>query len=96
MHHNIGSTPYSMHCAHRLSRRTPLVGRLLVVFQRKGSVSTLEMGQVREGEFVQRQHIQSAIGRSKDHSDADKRFASQVGIKFYTPEDFFSSDDSCF
>lgn len=37
--------------------------------------------------------VGDAAGRKKDHSDADFQFAKNVGITFYTPEDFFRVGD---
>lgn len=36
-------------------------------------------------------YVGDAAGRPNDHSDADIKFAEAVGLKFYVPEDYFSS-----
>ncbi|KAJ3320987.1 hypothetical protein HDU93_003440, partial [Gonapodya sp. JEL0774] len=33
-------------------------------------------------------------GRKKDFSDSDRKFAMNVGIRFYTPEEFFAGEDA--
>uniref|UniRef100_A0A803N9Z6 Uncharacterized protein n=1 Tax=Chenopodium quinoa TaxID=63459 RepID=A0A803N9Z6_CHEQI len=35
-------------------------------------------------------YVGDAAGRKNDHSDADIKFAQDVGLKFYVPEDFFT------
>ncbi|XP_042025493.1 polynucleotide 3'-phosphatase ZDP-like isoform X1 [Salvia splendens] len=37
-------------------------------------------------------YVGDAAGRAGDHSDADKKFAQAVGLKFYVPEDYFVTD----
>lgn len=37
--------------------------------------------------------VGDAAGRSGDHSSDDANFASTLGLRFYTPEDFFESAD---
>ncbi|KAL6577647.1 hypothetical protein OROMI_009975 [Orobanche minor] len=34
-------------------------------------------------------YVGDAAGRPDDHSDADKKFAQAVGLKFYVPEEYF-------
>ncbi|XP_019154130.1 PREDICTED: polynucleotide 3'-phosphatase ZDP isoform X4 [Ipomoea nil] len=36
-------------------------------------------------------YVGDAAGRKNDHSDADIKFAEAIGLKFYLPEDFFST-----
>ncbi|XP_031121041.1 polynucleotide 3'-phosphatase ZDP isoform X4 [Ipomoea triloba] len=36
-------------------------------------------------------YVGDAAGRKDDHSDADIKFAEAIGLKFYLPEDFFST-----
>lgn len=36
-------------------------------------------------------YVGDAAGRPYDHSDADIKFAEAVGLKFYVPEDYFST-----
>ncbi|KAK8527497.1 hypothetical protein V6N13_085326 [Hibiscus sabdariffa] len=36
-------------------------------------------------------YVGDAAGRPNDHSDADIKFAQAIGLKFYVPEDYFSS-----
>ncbi|XP_010552122.1 PREDICTED: polynucleotide 3'-phosphatase ZDP isoform X2 [Tarenaya hassleriana] len=36
-------------------------------------------------------YVGDAAGRKDDHSDADIKFAHAIGLKFYTPEDYFAS-----
>lgn len=36
-------------------------------------------------------YVGDAAGRQNDHSDADIRFAEAIGLKFYVPEDYFST-----
>lgn len=36
-------------------------------------------------------YVGDAAGRSSDHSDADIKFAQKIGLKFYVPEEYFSS-----
>ena len=31
-------------------------------------------------------------GRKKDHSCADRKIAANLGVKFYTPEEYFNTD----
>ena len=38
-------------------------------------------------------YVGDAAGREGDHSDSDKGFAVAVGIKFFTPDDFFVEGD---
>ena len=42
-------------------------------------------------------YVGDAAGRiyknKKDHSSDDRNFAHNIGIKFYTPEDFFDVND---
>ena len=35
-------------------------------------------------------YVGDAAGRKNDFSDSDLKFAENIGIKFYTPEEFFS------
>ncbi|KAL2944553.1 Polynucleotide 3'-phosphatase ZDP [Bienertia sinuspersici] len=35
-------------------------------------------------------YVGDAAGRKNDHSDADIKFAQDIGLKFYYPEDFFT------
>ncbi|KAI3828195.1 hypothetical protein L1987_02292 [Smallanthus sonchifolius] len=34
-------------------------------------------------------YVGDAAGRKDDHSDADKKFAEKIGLKFYLPEEYF-------
>ncbi|CAH1424492.1 unnamed protein product [Lactuca virosa] len=34
-------------------------------------------------------YVGDAAGRKDDHSDADKKFAEDIGLKFYLPEEYF-------
>lgn len=34
-------------------------------------------------------YVGDAAGRPNDHSDSDKKFAENIGIQFFTPEEFF-------
>ncbi|KAL4580432.1 hypothetical protein LXL04_016624 [Taraxacum kok-saghyz] len=34
-------------------------------------------------------YVGDAAGRKDDHSDADKKFAEAIGLKFYVPEEYF-------
>ncbi|XP_039026843.1 polynucleotide 3'-phosphatase ZDP-like [Hibiscus syriacus] len=36
-------------------------------------------------------YVGDAAGRPNDHSDADIKFAQAIGLKFYLPEDYFST-----
>ncbi|XP_022717288.1 polynucleotide 3'-phosphatase ZDP [Durio zibethinus] len=36
-------------------------------------------------------YVGDAAGRPNDHSDADIKFAQAIGLKFYVPEDYFST-----
>lgn len=36
-------------------------------------------------------YVGDAAGRANDHSDADVKFAQAVGLKFYVPEEYFST-----
>ncbi|KAG9448340.1 hypothetical protein H6P81_014468 [Aristolochia fimbriata] len=36
-------------------------------------------------------YVGDAAGRPNDHSDADKKFAEAVGLKFYLPEEYFTN-----
>ena len=38
-------------------------------------------------------YVGDAAGREGDHSDSDKGFAVAVGVKFFTPDEFFADDD---
>ncbi|KAK6134701.1 hypothetical protein DH2020_031549 [Rehmannia glutinosa] len=38
-------------------------------------------------------YVGDAAGRANDHSDADKKFAQAIGIKFYLPEEYFIGSD---
>ncbi|KAI4388255.1 hypothetical protein MLD38_000599 [Melastoma candidum] len=35
-------------------------------------------------------YVGDAAGRTKDHSDADIKFAQAIGLKFYVPEEYFA------
>lgn len=35
-------------------------------------------------------YVGDAAGRTKDFSDSDKKFAENIGLTFYTPEEFFN------
>ncbi|XP_076934548.1 polynucleotide 3'-phosphatase ZDP-like [Bidens hawaiensis] len=36
-------------------------------------------------------YVGDAAGRKDDHSDADKKFAEKIGLKFYLPEEYFDA-----
>lgn len=36
-------------------------------------------------------YVGDAAGRVNDHSDADIKFAQEIGLKFHVPEDFFGA-----
>ncbi|KAL8195415.1 hypothetical protein R6Q57_025818 [Mikania cordata] len=36
-------------------------------------------------------YVGDAAGRIDDHSDADKKFAETIGLKFYLPEEYFDA-----
>ncbi|KAI3457371.1 hypothetical protein Pfo_014034 [Paulownia fortunei] len=38
-------------------------------------------------------YVGDAAGRPDDHSDADKKFAQAIGVKFYVPEEYFMGSD---
>ena len=47
-----------------------------------------------QGATIDKDHsffVGDAAGRKADFLDSDKQFASNIGIKFYVPEDFWTS-----
>ncbi|KAJ0861999.1 putative 3'(2'),5'-bisphosphate nucleotidase [Helianthus annuus] len=36
-------------------------------------------------------YVGDAAGRKDDHSDADKKFAEKIGLKFHLPEEYFDA-----
>ncbi|XP_020572296.1 polynucleotide 3'-phosphatase ZDP isoform X2 [Phalaenopsis equestris] len=61
--------------------RKPMTGMWKVFTEHFNSSIAVDMSQ----SF----YVGDAAGRTKDHSDADIKFARAIGLKFFTPEEFF-------
>jgi polynucleotide 3'-phosphatase len=69
--------------AGQVSFRKPATGMWLH-FQKE-----FEQDGARELDFENSFFVGDAAGRPKDFSDSDLKFATSLGLKFYTPEEFF-------
>lgn len=69
--------------AGQVSFRKPATG-MWMHFQKE-----FEQDGARELDFENSFFVGDAAGRPKDFSDSDLKFATSLGLKFYTPEEFF-------
>ncbi|KAK9077447.1 hypothetical protein SSX86_005784 [Deinandra increscens subsp. villosa] len=63
--------------------RKPQTGMWRIMEQQFNSGITIDM----DKSF----YVGDAAGRINDHSDADKKFAETIGLKFYLPEEYFEA-----